>query len=556
MTPIATRSLDIYQNRLPASCDVVVIGAGMGGLTAAALLSKAGMAVCVLDMASRPGGYLSGFELNGFRFETAIHWLNQCGPQGFVRKIFDVISPGSPGTAINSRIRRFKSDVCDYLLTNDPNEMRDAIISRFEGEKGPVRRFFKASRTAAKSFSGLTHVCRSQETMSLLEKARFFAAANWGALPLMQYSLFSAEKGISTLFNSTCIKNIFSAEERLLSCLLPFGWAYENDYQLPPSGGSQAFPEWLCRILNIFNASVSLNARVERISVENGSATGVRGVQNGKPCDIRANYVVAACDVESLYARMLPDGFVDKRMLRKQRDADVFNSCITLSLGLDCPPSELGLNEEQVLLRRVGISREEHGCDFPDKTELSVIATSFRDPSLAPKGKGTVTVYAPASIGYGNFWESERDSKGGFVRGKAYQCFKKRYADIILGRVEEKLIPKLRSHIEVMDIATPLTYLRYTGNKNGAIMGFRLSLKNIRNRIARYSTPVKNLFVGGQWAELGGGVPVAVRAGMNSALMILRKESPETYTVLRDAVDGRISPETMSSTLLKTNSIL
>jgi phytoene dehydrogenase-like protein len=533
--------------QLPESCDVVVIGAGIGGLTAAAFLAKAGLHVCVLEMAARPGGYLAGFERNGFKFETAIHWLNQCGTGGFVDRIFNIIAPGSPATTENSRIRRLKSDSFDYLLTNNPDEMRDTIISRHCSEKRDVLRFFNAGKTAARAFSRMTRICRSPETMPMAERAALFTKVNLAALPLIRYSLFSAEKGLSTFFNSSGIKELFCTEENLLSCLLPVGWAYENDYQLPPSGGSQAFPAWLCAVLARWNTTVAYHSRVTKIIVDKGRATGVSVVRNGMQKDIAAPYVIAACDVDSLYTRMLPSGTVSDKILEKQRNAELFDSCTTLSLGLDCPPSELGLNEEQVLLRRDGITRKEHGCTASDKTEISVIASSFRDPTLAPQGKGTITVCASSSIDFGNYWGCERDENGGFLRGKAYQSFKKKYADELLRRVNEKLIPGLLSHIEVLDIATPITYLRYTGNRNGAIMGFRPSFKNIRNRIAHYSTPVKNLFIGGQWAEFGGGVPVAVRAGMNSALLVLKKESPESYRIVCRAIDGRIPPEAVTA---------
>ena len=65
---------------LPSECDVLVIGSGMGGLSSAALLAKSGLRVCVVEAELRPGGYLAGFRRRDFRFDTAIHWLNQCGP--------------------------------------------------------------------------------------------------------------------------------------------------------------------------------------------------------------------------------------------------------------------------------------------------------------------------------------------------------------------------------------------------------------------------------------------------------------------------------------------
>lgn len=542
---------------IPASdkiYDVVIIGAGIGGLTAAAILAKSRMDVCVVEMAAHPGGYLAGFERKGFYFETAIHWLNQCGPDGLVRRVFDLIAPGSPQTLDNTRIRRFKSDSYDYLLTNNPDEMRDDIISHFSHEEKAIRKFFKASKATAAAFKKMAKFGRSLETMSLAEKMQSFFASGRVALPLIQYLPFSAKMGMRLLFRSAGLKKLYSTEERLLSCLVPVGWAYNNDYQLPPQGGSRAFPEWITGLLKRWKAPVFYNSRVKKIIMENGRASGVSCIRDGEEHTIHARYVIAACDVESLYTKMLPEGTIKKKIIRKQQNAEIYDSCVTVSLGLNCPASELGINEEQILMRRDDIPRKEQISGAPDKTEISVIANSSRDPSVAPEGKGILMLYAPCSIAFGNFWKTERDDSGNFVRGTAYKSFKKEYADIIIQRVEEKLIPGLRSHIEVLDIATPITYLRYTGNRNGAIMGFRPSFRNIRNNVAHYSTPLENLFVGSQWAEIGGGVPNAVRAGMNSALLIIKKENPETFKILADVIDGKIPPEQVSSPNLRTTS--
>lgn len=532
--------------------DVVIIGAGIGGLTAAAILAKSRMDVCVVEMAAHPGGYLTGFERKGFYFETAIHWLNQCGPEGLVRRVFDLIAPGSPQTLENTRIRRFKSDSYDYLLTNNPDEMRDDIISHFSNEEKAIRKFFKASKATAVAFTKMMNFGRSLETMSLAEKMQSLFASGRAALPLIKYLPFSSKMGMRLFFRSTGLKKLYSTEERLLSCLVPVGWAYNNDYQLSPQGGSRAFPEWITGLLKRWEAPVYYNSRVKKIIMENGRASGLSYIRNGEAYDIRARYVIAACDVESLYRKMLPEGTITKKIIRKQQNAEIFNSCVTISLGLNCPASDLGIKEEQILMRRDDISRKEQTSGVPEKTEISVIANSSRDPSVAPEGKGILMLYAPCSIEFGNFWKTERDSTGNFIRGAAYKSFKKEYADILIQRVEDKLIPGLRSHIEVLDIATPITYLRYTGNRNGAIMGFQPSFRNIRNNVAQYSTPVKNLFVGSQWAELGGGVPNAVRAGMNSALLIIKNEHPETFKILADVIDGKVAPEQVSSPNLRT----
>src|SRR5690606_16802521 len=104
--------------------DVAIIGAGVGGLTAGALLSKAGFSVCILEKEPHAGGYLAGFRRKHFRFDTAIHWLNQCGPQGMAGKIFSILGNDYPKAIPQKRIRRYKGRNHDYLLTNKPDELK------------------------------------------------------------------------------------------------------------------------------------------------------------------------------------------------------------------------------------------------------------------------------------------------------------------------------------------------------------------------------------------------------------------------------------------------
>ena len=546
---------DISKHSSDQKYDVIVIGAGIGGLTAAALLAKCKLDVCVVEMASHPGGYLTRYERKGFSFDSAIHWLNQMGPGGFVKRIFDLIGPDSPKTPENKRIRRFLSDSYDYTLTNDPDEMRDVMIAGFPDEEKSIRKFFKASKATADAFRKMTNHTRTSETMSLPEKIQSFIRASRAAIPLIRYLPFSAKTGLRRFFGSDCLKELYSTEEKLLSCMVPVGWAYNNDYQLPPVGGAQALTNWIADKLEAWNTSIFCNSKVTGINMENGLATGVSILSKGMTHKIRSSYVIAACDVESVYTKLLPEGTLSQRLIKKQQNAEVYNSCVTVSLGLDCPTEELGIFEEQVLIRRDDITRKEQDSGEACKTEISVIANSSRDHTVAPAGKGVLMLYASCSISHGKFWKTERDKENNYIRGDAYKSFKQEYADILIKRVEGKLIPGLRNHIEVMDVATPITYLRYTGNRDGAIMGFRPSYRNIRNKVAHISTPVKNLYIGSQWAAVGGGVPIAVKAGVNSALLIIRNEMPEAYKILVKVIDGEVASDKVVSPFLRTETI-
>jgi len=149
-----------------------------------------------------------------------------------------------------------------------------------------------------------------------------------------------------------------------------------------------------------------------------------------------------------------------------------------------------------------------------------------------------MTLMVSATIDYADRWKTGPDDE----RGDEYKAFKAAFADVLIRRVEEALAPGLRGHIEICDVATPITHLRYTGNRHGSIMSTRPSRANIRNKVAGYRTPVKRLYVAGHCAELGGGVPIATRAGANSALLVLREEKPEAHAIVAAVMDGRRSP--------------
>ena len=162
---------------------------------------------------------------------------------------------------------------------------------------------------------------------------------------------------------------------------------------------------------------------------------------------------------------------------------------------------------------------------------------------MAPPGQGTLTLYMPASMNYRGEWCTQKDALGNYVRGEAYKKLKTEMAETIISRVEQKIAPGLRSHIIFYEVSTPVTHWRYTGNKNGSIMGAKPGRKNMTNKVAHYRTPVKNLILGGHWAELGGGVPIAVKAASNASLIVLRKENKSAFLALAAFMENKIGPE-------------
>jgi len=510
--------------------DVAVIGAGISGLTAAALLSKAGLRVVVLEAGPRPGGYLAGFKRNGFVFDSAIQWLNQCQPGGLSYKLFEYLGADFPKCRPLTRVRRYKGDSFDYLLTNDPVRLQDRLIKDFPSEKEGIRRFFKDARVLGEHLQILNSRMRAMETMSLWEKTGYGLRMLHWVLPVWKHLKISAEKGLERYFRSEDLKKIFCSEDSMMAVMVPIGWAFMGDFQAPPTGGSSAFIEWLCGRIESSGSQIMLEHPVQSVLLQDGRAAGVT-LDTGEA--VEARYVLGACDLETLYEKMLPPGTIPKDLALRLKQADLYYSTVSVFIGLDCDAAGLGFDEELICLTRDDVPRMDHSSGDPRKTSLIVIAPSVRDPSLAPEGKGTLTIHCPAYLDYADRWKTDE----GLVRGDAYRSFKREFAEIMIERVEKALAPDLRKHIEVLEIATPVTYLRYTGNRDGSIMGARPSNKNIKNKIAHYRTPVQNLLLAGHWAEYGGGLPIAMKAAANASLLILQQTHKSAYMELREVVD-------------------
>jgi phytoene dehydrogenase-like protein len=526
----------LADKQFPPACDVIVIGAGIAGLTASALLAKAGLKVVTIEEQAKPGGYFMGFKRKGFSFDSSIQWLNHCNEGGFIANVFGFIDSDYPKCNKMNRIRRYKSESIDYLLTAEPDQFRDQLLKDFPDEKEGITRFFADCKKNGEHFNVLQKRMRAIETMAIHEKILFGLKMLCWVIPVWKTLRISAEKGLNKYFKNAAIKKIFCCEEKFMSVMMPVCWAYTGDFQAPPQGGVEVFINWLCKKIKNSPAQILLNSRVEKVLVENKKAIGV-ALAGGQT--IYSRFIVAACDIENLYERMLPAGTVANKLLARLRAADLYYSSVTVFIGLDCAASVMGIGEELTSITIDNLARKDHFTGDPGQDSLTVQAPSTRDKTLAPAGKSTMTIHCAAWFDHEKFWQTGEN----FERGSAYKKFKEQFADILIARVEKTLAVKIKEHIEVLEIATPITYWRYTRNRNGSIMGASPTDKNIKNKLAHYCTPVKNLFLGGHWAEYGGGMPLAVKAAANASLLILQKINKPEFRKIRDVMDGKVKKQ-------------
>jgi phytoene dehydrogenase-like protein len=527
--------------------DVIIIGAGVSGLTAAALLSKAGLSVCVLERHRLIGGYLQGFERKGFIFDTAIHWLNQCGKGGTVTNVFKYLGDDFPKPVGMKNIHRHISSDYEFTLSNNPDELKEKLIHDFPHEKQGIEKFFEAAKVVAQVSKKFPKFFVSNETKSGFRRP-FFMLKQLGIIyPLIKYALYGGEKGVEKglrkFFKDEKLLGVFRSEPDLLSCLFPIAWAYNDDFQNPPIGGSQVIPEWLQTKLNSENSEVVLSAEVFKIDVQDGAFKSVTYRKRLKEYTVSAKHLIAACDVDVLYKKLLPESVVSKSIVQKLDKAELYSSSVTISVALNCTAESLGFGEEMIQVFNDDTPRMEHNSGDPHKSFLSILAPSVRDRTLAPENHGTLNIFVPAWMDYGNNWGTALNAKGEYDRNEEYKRIKEEFAQIIFDRMEDRVCPNLREHILFYEVATPVTYFRYTHNKDGSMMGTRPGKTNMQLKVAHYLTPVKNIIIGGHWAELGGGVPIAVKAAYNASLIVLKDQKPKAYKEMVNYIESTYRKE-------------
>lgn len=542
------------QQTIQTNYDLVIIGAGISGLTAAAIAGKFGLKCCILEKEPKAGGYLAGFSKNGFHFDTAIHWLNQCNKDEMAGRIFSLIGSDSPKIKTMEKIHRFKGETYDYLLTNNPDDLKENLISDFPHEEKGIKKFFYAANKIGIGSLKYANLFRTEESLSVFEKPFFKLKLLKFVLPLIKYVFYSGEtgvpKGLNKFFKDKNLQKLYSSEKDLLSCLFPIAWAYNNGYQITEKGGARVFIQWLTHVNTKLGNDLILNAKVKKLEIKNKICEGLVYEHKGEELKVKSKYVISTNDIETLYTKMLPQDAVSPKFKSKLNNAILYSSAVTVSIALDCLAEDLGINQELISLTKENIKRNDHDGGDPLISDISILSPSARDKSLTPEGKGLITLYIPAYIDYKNYWQTEKDENGNFIRGEKYKKLKTEVAEILIKRVEKELSIDLKKHILFYDVSTPITYYRYTGNKNGTMMGARPGKENMQAGIAHYQTPIKNLFLGGHWAELGGGVPICAKTAINSILLILKSESKETFKLLAKYMDGKIELEELNKSML------
>jgi all-trans-retinol 13,14-reductase len=503
--------------------DVIIVGAGIGGLTAAAILVKAGLRVLVLEKNPHPGGTAYVYKRKGFTFPM--------GPLGFSTPsiIRDTLRALDGDDLILSQMQyRIRAFDLEIPLSLTFPRMVDELTKLFPKEGKSVKQFFKDMEEILSAMKSPN----IDLNRSILEKA----------------SEKSALEYLSSLVNDWRLRRILGSQgtqEPYSS--LPWLAAMWNSMAKEgiwyPAGGMRSLCKRLVRAVighqGNHQASnmrgfgeMRLGTEVKEIRVKKGEVLGVT-LKDGLKIDSDA--VISNADYKTTFIKLIDSKAVAEEWYRAVLNAKQTRSNLQVCLGVDTSRVDLSSFEKanRLIYRRgKGDSSEEldwNGDEINPEDlagrELEVSLWSKGDRTLCPAGTEIIVIRTEADHSH---FAKYRPTWG--KRLPLYQDYKIRLGRALVREVEN-LIPGLEKAISVTDVATPLTFEEQGGRSGGAVAGWSWNYEDCPDTRPRelVRTPMKGLYMAGYQAFstiFMGGVPTAMESGKRASQAVLQGAGP------------------------------
>jgi phytoene dehydrogenase-like protein len=503
------------QDKLPpGTYDAVVIGAGLGGLSTAAAFARQGYKVLVLEQHSVAGGYASSFTRpGGFTFDVSLHSTTVGIRNGVANLLYGF--PEIQDVTFVPHKTLYRAIYPDHDIRVPHKDVPGYIAllkKNFPGEEAAIDGIFADMKGLADDVGRLSGA-GGQPDMANFPKnfPHLFKNFNrtWGAM---------LDDRVKDPRLKAVISGLWGYFGLPPSRLSPFYYAmplmgYLEGGGYYPVGTSQKISDALAGLVRKNGGEVKLNAKVERILVRDHAATGVRTADGA---EYRARAIVSNANAFDTFGRMMPE---EKEFLKdltaRMEKYSVSFSTLLVWLGLKTDlVRKVGLEESEIFTTPGYDVEAEYRAalagGLPDDPGFGLTVYDNLYPGASPKGKNTLNIIVMQGYDYWKKFETDY-----FYGNKdAYNKEKMRLAGILIDKVEKKFLPGLRQAIEVVEVATPLTNLRFTGHPRGAIYGFDQTVDNSGQRRFPQKTPIKNLYLAGAWTFPGHGYGACVPSGL------------------------------------------
>lgn len=504
--------------------DVIVIGAGLGGLTCAAALARKGVRVLVLEKDPHPGGTSYVFRRGDFKFpmgplsfsypgyvSSLLSYLGIKEPLEFRRNHFQIINPE-----------------LDLVYSRPPDELRDELTRIFPQEGRGLKKFYQELRPAMKLIHDVYLWCPDYLPRKLNSVQEKLVRSEYSESRRTRLNKFSQTPSGQLLRKYLKNKRLINflgsmgtAEPDMSFLTLALMWhimSVEGIWY--PSWGIHGISDRLVEVIKAAGGELYFGLPAKKIVVEDGLAGGVVTEDDTK---VVADWVVSNADYKTTFLELMVRGAVDPGFRKRIETVPYTGSELCVYLGLNpdrCDFSRMkathlfynpqNKGKDEKLTESLGI----------DGREIEICRWTDNEPGQAPAGYAGLVLRVAFEYDY-----FARFRTGEKKRLPEYKAHKTALA-LKLVKIAEQVLPGLGEAIELMEVATPLTYQDWGHRYQGSIAGWSWSGESTATfgRKLLLETPVRNLLMVGIYAAselFMGGVPTAMRTAELASHLIL-----------------------------------
>lgn len=504
------------------SFDAVVVGAGLGGLSAAGILARRGARVLILDRHYVAGGNATIFKRRGYEFDVGLHYIGACSPRGAVPRVLRAAG------AEPVEFQRMDPDGYDTLVFPDFKfrvpcgiaAFRQRLLEHFPEERRGIERFLSLIEVLVMLQNGER---TASEILRMVPKAPLllrWASSTYGA------------------FLDSCTQN-----QRLKAVLA----GQSGDYALPPSraaalmgaglvahyvngayfpkGGGQVPSDHLAAAIERSGGKILLRTSARRILIERGRVVGLElenkhlGVRT-----VRAPVVISNADLKQTMERLVGGANLKPRTAARTREFEMAPALGVVYLGIRRDLRAEGHPNTNYWIHQSHDSEaayaEVRRGAIPERPFAFISIASLKDPTnprLAPAGISNLQVMglapsAPQAWGV----TAEEVQSGAYSKSAEYARRKRLFGESLIESARA-VFPAIRDEIVYSEVATPLTHGRYTSATGGTSYGIAATPAQFLWNRPSAKTEIQGLFLCGASARTGHGIVSSMVSGVVAA---------------------------------------
>ncbi len=482
--------------------EAIVVGAGIGGLTAAALLARAGRRVLVVERHDRVGGYAHSFRRGRYLFDSAVHLVGGCEPTAFEGGglIHNLLSE----LGVRDRCHFQRIDPCYAAAFPGMAAVAPGDLDEF------IAAYSDQYPTNAKGLREFMQEClniRNEIRRASELDTPFHAFQTPDRFPtLMRYRKATLAEVLDERIDAPELRAVIGALWPYLGLppsrvsFLYFAMmlmSYLADGAYYCAGTFQKFAEALAAAITESGSEILLRSTVRRVRVEHGRACGVL-LENGQRID--APLVISNADATQTVEELVGPEAFPPRYLRRMRRMKPSLSAFVAYLAARLPLSKQGTCHETFLYSSLDHEDAHRSSLAGNPNWLSVTIPTLADPSLAPDGEQLMILTTLLPYGDASRWRSD----------------KRQILERLIDRADERF-GGLKESVVFADAGSPRTMERYTRNRGGALYGWEVSPSQVGPGRLEGATPIEGLHFAGHWTQPGGGIYGVVSSGIQTA---------------------------------------